>query len=269
MKKSVSVQVKPGKKIRLRDIATDATGEYASKEASLKPLEKLRERLFALQEALYAEHKRSVLIVFQAMDTGGKDGAVKSIMSGINPEGVQVTSFKAPSAEELDHDFLWRIHQKVPPRGIMGVWNRSHYEDVLIVRVHKLIEKSVWQRRYEDINNFERVLNDNGVTIMKFFLHISKEEQKRRLQSRLDTPEKTWKFNVADLKERALWDDYEDAYEDAISACSTDYAPWNIISADHKWARNIAVAQILTEKLEEMNPKYPKPDFDPKTIVID
>jgi PPK2 family polyphosphate:nucleotide phosphotransferase len=269
MKNTALVRVKPGKKIRLRDIATDATGEYASKEESLKPLGKLRDRLFVLQEALYAENKRSVLVVFQAMDTGGKDGAVKSIMSGINPEGVRVTSFKAPSTEELDHDFLWRIHQKVPPRGILGVWNRSHYEDVLIVRVHKMIEKSVWQRRYEDINYFERVLSDNGVTILKFFLHISKEEQKKRLQARLDTPEKTWKFNVADLKERAMWDDYQDAYDDAINACSTEYAPWMVVSADHKWARNIAIAEALVEKMEELNPKYPKADFDPKTIVID
>ena len=268
MKNTALVQVKPGK-IRLRDISTDATGEYQSKEDSLKPLEKLRERLFVLQEALYAEHKRSVLVVFQAMDTGGKDGAVKSILSGINPEGVQVTSFKAPSAEELDHDFLWRIHQKVPPRGIIGVWNRSHYEDVLIVRVHKLIEKSVWKRRYEDINNFERVLTDNGVTILKFFLHISKDEQKKRLQARLDNPDKNWKFNPADLKERAFWDDYQDAYEDALNHCSTDYAPWNIIAADHKWARNIAIAEVLVKALEKIDPKYPKVDFDPKAIEID
>ena len=269
MKNSILVRVKPGKKVHLRDIATDATGEYASKEESLKPLEKLRERLFDLQEALYAENKRSVLVVFQAMDTGGKDGALKSTMGGLNPAGVVVTSFKAPSPEELEHDFLWRIHQKVPPRGMIGVWNRSHYEDVLIVRVHKMIEKSMWQRRYEDINNFERLLSDNGVTILKFFLHISKKEQKERLQARLDDPNKTWKFSVGDLKERAFWDDYQEAYEDAINHCSTEHAPWHIIAADHKWARNIAIAQALVEKMEEMKPKYPKADFDPKTIKID
>ncbi len=269
MKKTDLVRVKPGKKIKLSDIPTDATGGYKSKDEITARLEHLREKLFTLQEALYAERKQSVLIVLQATDTGGKDGAVKSIMSGVNPSGVVVTSFKAPSAEEMEHDFLWRIHQKVPPRGVIGVWNRSHYEDVLIVRVHKLIDKDTAHRRFDDINHFERLLTDNGVTILKFFLHISKKEQKARLQARLDDPDKLWKFNPGDLTERALWDDYQDAYEDALNHCSTEWAPWNIIPADHKWARNIALAEAIVEAMEKIDPKYPKPTFDPKTIKID
>ncbi len=269
MKNSALLEVKPGHKVRLRDVPTDSTHGYSSKDDSLNDLEKLRKRLISLQETLYAERKQSVLVVFQAMDTGGKDGAVKSILSGVNPAGVQITGFKAPSAEELEHDFLWRIHPKTPPRGIIGVWNRSHYEDVLIVRVHKMIDKKTCQRRYEDINAFERILNDSGVTVLKFFLHISKDEQKQRLQARLDDPEKTWKFNPNDLKERVLWDDYQAAYEDAINACSTDFAPWNVVSADHNWARNIAVAQKLVDTLESLDPQFPKPTFDPKTIHID
>ena len=268
MKKTSLIRVASGDKIKLRDIDTRACGDY-EKEAAESHLEALRARLFTLQEALYAEDKRSVLIVLQAMDTGGKDGAIKGLMQGVNPAGVQVTSFKAPSSEELDHDFLWRVHQASPPRGTIGVWNRSHYEDVLIVRIHKLVEKAVWQQRYDDINNFEKVLSNNGVTILKFFLHISKDEQKERLQARLDDPEKLWKFNPGDLKERALWDDYQKAYEDAINHCSTDHAPWHIIPADRKWARNIALAQAVVEKLEAMKPQFPQATFDPKTIVIE
>jgi PPK2 family polyphosphate:nucleotide phosphotransferase len=267
--KSSLVKVRPGTKIRLRDIDPDNTGGYASKDETLQCLDKLRERLSTLQEALYAEDQRSLLIVLQAMDTGGKDGALKSIMTGINPAGVQVTSFKAPSSEELSHDFLWRVHKAVPDKGIIGVWNRSHYEDVLIVRVHKLVEKKVWQARYEDINNFEAMLARNGVTLLKFFLHISKDEQKERLQARLDNPEKNWKFNPGDLKERALWDDYQDAFEDALNKCSTEHAPWTVVPANKKWARNIALAEAVVEALETMKPQYPKANFDPKSIVID
>lgn len=269
MKNSALFLAKPGKKVHLRDISTDERGAFKNKEESEAHLATLRARLVHLQEALYAERKHSVLVVFQAMDTGGKDGAVKSILSGVNPAGVVVTSFKAPTAEELEHDFLWRIHQNVPPRGIIGVWNRSHYEDVLITRVHKIIDKKTCARRYEDINAFERLLGDNDVTILKFFLHISKEEQKKRLQARLDDPDKTWKFNPADLKERALWNDYQDAYEDAINHCSSEVAPWMIVSADHKSARSVAIAQVLVETLEKLDPQYPKATFDPKKIVIE
>ncbi|MBV9866658.1 MAG: polyphosphate kinase 2 family protein [Abitibacteriaceae bacterium] len=267
--KSSIVVAKPGKKIRLRDIDPDDTGDYAAKEDSLEPLGKLHQKLETLQQALYAEHKHSLLIVLQAMDTGGKDGATKSLMLGVNPTGVNITSFKAPTAAELDHDFLWRVHQHVPGKGVIGIWNRSHYEDVLIVRVHKLIEKKAWQRRYEDINNFEQMLMDNGVTILKFFLHISKDEQKKRLQARLEDPEKIWKFNLGDLDERKLWDDYQEAYEDAINNCSTKHAPWRIVPANHKWSRNSALAAAVVETLEEMKPKYPKPTFDLKKVVID
>ena len=222
-----------------------------------------------LQSALYAENKQSLLVVFQAMDTGGKDGAARNLMTGIDAAGVAVTSFKAPSTDELDHDFLWRIHQKTPARGLIGVWNRSHYEDVLIVRVHDWIDQKTCEQRYDAINAFEKNLVENGTTILKFFLHISKDEQKKRLQSRLDNPEKMWKFNEADLKERAVWDKYQQAYENAIEATSTAIAPWHIVPADKKWARDIAVSEAVAAALEKMNPQFPKPTFDPKKIVID
>lgn len=262
------VKVAPGKKIRLKNIDAGDTGGYKGKGETLERLGQLQEQLRELQERLYAEDKRSLLLVFQAMDTGGKDGAVKSLLTGINPAGVQVTSFKAPSTEELDHDFLWRVHQKVPARGLIGVWNRSHYEDVLIVRVRKMVEKQVWKSRYAQINAFEELLAANGVTILKFFLHISKDEQKERLQARLDDPSKQWKFNEGDLAERALWDDYQSAYEDAINECSTAHAPWHVVPANHKWARNIAVAEAVVEALEALKPQYPKVALDVEKIVI-
>ena len=263
------VKVAQGKKIRLKDINAGDTGSYNSKDEALERVGQLQEKLRELQERLYAEDKRSLLLIFQAMDTGGKDGAVKSLLTGINPAGVQVTSFKAPSTEELDHDYLWRVHQKVPARGVIGVWNRSHYEDVLIVRVHDLVEKSVWKTRYAQINAFEELLAVNGVTILKFFLHVSKDEQKARLQARLDDPSKNWKFNVGDLKERALWDDYQRAYEDAINECSTAHAPWHIVPANHKWGRNIAIAEAIVDAFEAMKPQYPQVSFNPKEIVIE
>jgi PPK2 family polyphosphate:nucleotide phosphotransferase len=267
--KTPLIVVRPGKKVRLRDVDPDASGEYSSKEETLERLQQLRERLNTLQEALYAEGRRSVLIVLQAMDTGGKDGALKSLMTGINPAGVRVTSFKAPSSEDLAHDFLWRIHQHVPPKGMIGVWNRSHYEDVLIARVRNLVAKKVWKTRYEDINHFEQLLTHNGVTVLKFYLHISKDEQKERLQARLDNPDKHWKFNPGDLEERKLWDDYQHAYEDAINNCSTEHAPWMIVPANRKWARNITLAEAVVTALEELDPRYPKVEFDPASIVIE
>jgi PPK2 family polyphosphate:nucleotide phosphotransferase len=266
--KSTIIVPKPGQKIRLKDIDANATGDW-QKEETPPVLAGLNKRLFDLQEALYAERKRSLLLVFQAMDTGGKDGALKSLLSGINPAGVRVASFKAPTAEELAHDFLWRIHQEAPPRGYIGVWNRSHYEDVLITRVHKLIDKKTCEQRYEMINDFERMLTLNGTTILKFHLFISKDEQKERLQARLDKPDKNWKFNLGDLEERKLWDDYLQAYEDAINATSTKHAPWHIVPANKKWARNIALAEVVVSALEKMNPQYPKVDFDPKSIVVE
>ena len=203
------------------------------------------------------------------MDTGGKDGAVKDLCAGLNPAGLHLTSFKAPSLEELDHDFLWRIHKAAPAKGMIGIWNRSHYEDVLVARVHKLVPKKVWKARYDQINRFEEILTETGTTILKFMLHISKDEQKKRLQARLDRPDKWWKFNVGDIKERARWSDYQKAYEDAVNKCSTKCAPWHIVPANHKWARNVAIADVVLRALKEMDPRYPKVLFDPKTIQLD
>ena len=263
------IEVAPKEKIRLKKISTSDTGSYDEKEETLERLGQLQEQLAGLQERLYAEDKRSVLLIFQAMDTGGKDGAVKSLLTGINPAGVQINNFKAPSWEELDHDYLWRVHQKVPPRGLIGVWNRSHYEDVLVVRVHDLIDKKTCRARYQQINDFENMLSQNGVTILKFFLHISKDEQKERLQARLDNPEKHWKFNEGDLTERALWDDYQEAYEDVLNHCSTAHAPWHIVPADKKWGRNIAIAEAVVSAIDKLKPQFPQTELDPTKIVID
>ena len=229
----------------------------------------LREEVSLLQEKLFAEHERSLLILFQAMDTGGKDGALKALCFGLNPAGLEVARFKAPTQAELDHDFLWRAHKVTPNKGMIGIWNRSHYEDVLVVRVHKLVPKKVWKARYDQINSFEKILAENGTTIVKFMLHISKDEQKERLQARLDNPKKRWKFSPADLKERAFWDDYQEAYEDAINCCTTDYAPWYVIPANHKWARDLAIVEIVWRVLKKMKPRYPKIRFDPASVAID
>lgn len=207
---------------------------------------------------LYAENKRSVLLVLQGMDTSGKDGTIRAATTGINPLNFNITAFKQPSVEELEHDFLWRIHKATPARGHIGIFNRSHYEDVLIVRVHKLVPKSVWRPRYEAINGFERHLAANGTTVVKCFLHISKDEQRERLEARLDDPTKRWKFSKGDLEERKLWDDYQEAYEDALTRCNTEHAPWHIIPGDRKWYRNLVVSNLLRETLEKMDPKFPR-----------
>jgi PPK2 family polyphosphate:nucleotide phosphotransferase len=253
--------------IDLSKIATDTIGKI-KKEDACKVIQEYQKKLYDLQERLYAEHKQSLLIILQAMDTGGKDGAVESIFSGLNPAGIKVSNFKAPSADDLSHDFLWRIHKEVPPKGYIGIWNRSHYEDVLIVKVHDIIVKKTCESRYEDINAFEKILTNNGVVIMKFFLHISKDEQKERLQSRLDNKEKLWKFDPADIKERTLWNKYRKAYEEAIDNCSAVNAPWYIVPADHKWYRNIIMIETIVKTLEKMDPKYPKVDLDPSKIII-
>jgi PPK2 family polyphosphate:nucleotide phosphotransferase len=265
--KSPVVTASPGHKIKLSKIDPDNTGGI-TKEKALQRFCDLREKIYELQEILYAEHRRSLLLIFQAMDTGGKDGAIKNLCAGLNPAGLEITSFKAPSSEDLDHDFLWRVHKATPRKGMIGVWNRSHYEDVLIVRVHKLVPKKVWKARYDQINRFEEILTENGTTILKFMLHISKEEQKKRLQARLDRPDRWWKFNPNDIKERARWGDYQKAYEDAVNNCSTECAPWHVVPANHKWARNLALAEIVLRTLKEMDPHYPKVSFDPKTIKI-
>ncbi len=263
------ITVKPGHKIRLKDVDASAKGDYKAKDEPEARLAELLERRDDLQERLYAEAKQSLLIVFQAMDTGGKDGATKKLLEGMNPAGIRVSSFKAPTKIELEHDFLWRIHAQTPEAGFIGIWNRSHYEDVLIARVHELVPKKTWRRRYQQINDFEQMLAENGTTILKFYLHISKEEQKERLQARLDDPAKHWKFNTGDLVERKLWDDYQKAYEDALNECSTHDAPWHIVPANHKWARDIAIAEKVNEALEGMKPKFPTITFDPKTIIFE
>jgi PPK2 family polyphosphate:nucleotide phosphotransferase len=238
------------------------------KNEGRKQLLELNHRLEELQELLHAEHKHKVLIVLQAMDTGGKDGTIRHVFEGVNPQGVRVASFKKPTPEELGHDFLWRVHKQVPGRGEIVIFNRSHYEDVLVVRVHDLAPKGVWSKRYDHINDFERMLVDEGTTILKFFLHIDLDEQKERLQARLDEPNKRWKFNPADLEERKLWPMYVKAYEDAISKTSTDWAPWYVIPANRKWYRNLVVGTVIIEALEDLNMRYPKPEFDPAEIKI-
>lgn len=251
--------------MRLADFDPDDTAG-AHKQDVQERLEENVAKLAKWHDRLYAENKRAVLLVLQGMDTSGKDGTIAHVMSGLNPQGCRVTSFKQPSALELSHDFLWRVHQAVPARGEVGIFNRSHYESVLVERVHKLAPKAVWSRRYEQINAFERSLVENDVTMLKFFLHISKREQLERLRARLDDPTKLWKFNPGDLKERKLWKQYAAAYEDALNRCSTEAAPWFIIPANKKWMRNLAVSQILLETFERLNPKFPRPRIDPKTI---
>jgi PPK2 family polyphosphate:nucleotide phosphotransferase len=248
---------KPGKKFRLADIDPDDTRGIDKKEA--EPLfQKHLEDLLELQTVLYAESRRAVLVVLQGIDAGGKDGTIRHVMSGLNPQGVTVTSFKVPEGEEKRHDYLWRVHRAVPEWGDIGIFNRSHYEDVLVVRVHELVPKEVWSKRYDQINDFERMLTENGVRVLKFFLLISKDEQAKRFEERLADPTKNWKFSRADTKERKFWDDYMRAYEDAIGKCSTEAAPWYVVPANHKWFRNLAVAQILRDEMRAMKLAYPK-----------
>ena len=250
-------RVEPGTRARLADIDPDESEGYKRKRDVADELKRHRDRISDLQARLYGEQKRSLLIVLQAMDTGGKDGTIKGVFQGVNPQGCQVWSFKAPSNEEAAHDFLWRYHQKAPPKGMIHIFNRSHYEDVLIVRVKDLVPESVWRPRYEAINQFEYALTMSGVTVLKFFLHISKDEQKRRLESRLQDPDKRWKFSSNDLKERAWWDDYQAAFEDAVNHCSSPHAPWYVIPANRKWYRNLVVARTIADTLEAMAPRFP------------
>ena len=249
---------KPGHKVALREIDPAETGPYEHKRDMKEPLEACRKELIRLQELLYAEAKHSVLIVFQATDTGGKDGTIRHVMGGVNPQGCQVIPFKVPTPEELAHDYLWRIHKAIPPKRMIGIFNRSHYEDVLIVRVHNLVPEAVWSRRYDQINRFEDILAENHVVIRKFFLHISKDEQRKRLEARVGDKTKSWKVNPADFHERKRWAEYMKAYEEALTRCSTDRAPWFVVPANHKWFRNLAVSSILVETLETMDPRLPK-----------
>jgi PPK2 family polyphosphate:nucleotide phosphotransferase len=252
-------RAKPGQQHNLSKVSTSSTGKFADKEDAAAETAKNLKRMSKLQELLYAEGKHAVLIVVQAMDTGGKDGAIEHVFASVNPQGCTVTSFKAPTHLELRHDFLWRIHDAAPPKGMIGIFNRSHYESVLVERVHNLVPKSVWSKRYDRINEFEKMLTDEGTTILKFFLHISKDEQKKRLQARLDDKKRHWKFDVGDLAERKLWGDYQEAYEDLLRKCSTHDAPWYIVPSDHKWFRNWMLSDTIVKALEALKMKYPPP----------
>lgn len=266
--------VPPGKKISLADYDPASTGAFKFKEKAEQHLMRDIADISKFQDVMYAHDVYSVLMIFQAMDAAGKDGAIKNVMSGINPQGCQVYSFKAPSAEELDHDYLWRSMKALPERGRFGIFNRSYYEEVLIVRVHPEIltkeklppqpKKKFWKHRYDEINDFERYLVRNGIHIIKYFLNVSKEEQKRRFLRRIDTPEKNWKFSASDAKERMYWDQYMEAYDEMFNHTSTEWAPWYIIPADHKWVTRAAVAHILAEKLRSLEMCYPSPTEEHK-----
>lgn len=256
------LMIRPGKKVKLSNYDADDTLGWKKNRTTKAGLDRVLQRLDDTQYLLYAEKKHALLVVLQSMDAGGKDGTIRHVMSGLNPQGCRVTSFKAPTAEEAGHDFLWRVHKVVPAKGEIGIFNRSHYEDVLVVRVHKLVPQAIWSKRYDQINDFERALAESNVTILKFFLHISKDEQKKRLEQRLDDPAKRWKISPADFEERKLWDEYQKAYEDAISRCGTPWAPWHIVPANKKWLRNLAVSHIVLRTLEGLKMKYPKPAFD-------
>src|SRR5262249_29222023 len=237
--------VKPDTKVSLRDFDPNDTGTYQSADAAAQPLREHIDELIKLQNLLYAESRRALLVILQGMDTSGKDGTIRHVMSGLSPQGVQVSSFKAPTPEELAHDFLWRIHKVVPPHGFIGIFNRSHYEDVLVVRVHSLVKRKDWKARFKQINQLERTLPKNGVILLELFLHMSKDEQKKRLEERRADPTRYWKFSKQDIEERSYWDNYQKAYEDALSACSTKYAPWHVVPANHKWYRNLYVAEAI------------------------
>lgn len=251
-------RVEPGCAIRLAKYSPRDTGAFDGDKKSAQPvLERLNRRLEALQELLHAEGRRRVLVVLQGMDASGKDGVVRRVFEGVNPAGVQVVSFKVPTAEELAHDFLWRVHARVPANGQIVIFNRSHYEDVLVARVKSLVPRAVWSRRFDSINDFERLLAESGTTILKFYLHISAEEQRQRLQERVEDPTKRWKFRAGDLEERKLWSEYGKAYEDVLSKTSTPWAPWWIVPADRNWYRDLVISQVLVDSLEGLAMKLP------------
>ncbi len=262
-------RVKPGRRLKLKKHDPGDTGGFrGGQQAGRERLAKLNERIETLQELLYAEHKHKLLVVLQGMDTSGKDGTLRKVFEGVNPLGVKVASFKKPTEADLDHDFLWRVHPHVPGAGEMVIFNRSHYEDVLVVRVHGLVRPKVWRARYSQINDFERLLADTGTTILKFFLHISKKEQKERLEARLADREKRWKFHVGDLKEREHWDEYMDAYEDAIEKTSTKWAPWFVVPANAKWYRDLVIAGAIVKALEDLDMKFPEPEENLEKVVV-
>jgi PPK2 family polyphosphate:nucleotide phosphotransferase len=255
-------RVKPGEKLRLNKLDPAYKGKHESEAEAKEEAEHFLKKLARQQDVLYAEHKHSVLIVLQAMDAGGKDGTIKHVFSGVNPQGVGVASFKQPTAVELAHDFLWRVHAQTPRAGEIVIFNRSHYEDVLVTRVHKLIDKATCARRYEHICDFEALLAESGATILKFFLHISREEQLARFAQRLDDPARNWKISDSDYSERQFWDDYVDAFEDAMRATSTAEAPWYVIPSNHKWFRNLAVSQIIADAMADLGLAFPAPSVN-------
>jgi len=259
----------PLSEVRLKDFDPRyVDGDWDKESAN----EKVKQNVRVIDELayrLYAENRRAVLLLLQGLDTSGKDGTIRNVTTGVNPLAFEIRSFKQPSAEELQHDFLWRIHKAQPARGRIGIFNRSHYEDVLIVRVHKLVPKTIWQGRYDRINDFERLLIENHITLIKCYLHISPEEQRERLEARLDDPTKRWKFSRLDLEERKFWDEYMEAYEDALSKCNTEHAPWHIVPADRKWYRNLVVSTLLRETLEKMDPKFPPEEPGLDEIVVE
>jgi PPK2 family polyphosphate:nucleotide phosphotransferase len=265
---SKELAVKAGEKVKLGKYDPAEMLGWKKDHKMKSSLDKTLENLDGLQYLLYAAKKHALLVVLQALDAGGKDGTIRHVMSGISPQGCKVTSFKAPNPEEAAHDFLWRIHKAVPENGFIGIFNRSHYEDVLIVRVHDLVPKEVWSERYEQINQFESFLAKNNVKILKFFLHISKEEQKQRLMERVDDPDKRWKISEEDFNERKYWDEYQSAYEAALTKCNTPEAPWYIIPSNKKWFRNLAVSHIIVETLQDLKMKFPKPTLDLKKLQI-
>jgi len=260
--------VPPGKPFHIRDAKTKDDGPFKDRaEAELLSANNIKQ-IRELQDILYAQSKHAILVVLQAMDAGGKDGTIDYIFSGVNPQGCQVTSFKAPTPLEKAHDFLWRIHEAAPAKGMIGIFNRSHYESVLVERVRGLAEESVWKKRYDHINAFEKLLADEGTTIMKFYLHISKKEQAARLQARLDDPHKNWKFNPGDLEERKMWDQYMSAFDDLLERCSTEHAPWYVVPSDRKWFRNYVISDILLKTIQSLDVKYPAPIPDIKNYKI-
>jgi PPK2 family polyphosphate:nucleotide phosphotransferase len=264
-----ALRVEPGTRVRLAKRDHGDTLGW-DKERAEPATDRQLDRLAELQDQLWAEAKRAVLVVLQGIDAAGKDGTIKKVMTAFNPQGSPVTSFKVPSTEELAHDYLWRVHKAVPRKGEIGIFNRSHYEDVLVVRVHDLVSRSVWSQRYEEINAFEHHLAANGTTVVKFFLAIDREEQRERFQARYDDPTKRWKFSMGDLDERKRWDDYQAAFDDALSKTSTDVAPWYVIPANRKWFRNLAVATILADTIADLKPAYPPVAADvPADLVIE
>jgi len=266
-RKGVLDAMRAGPDLDLDDHRTDETFGWDKDGAKASLADELA-AVSELQTRLFAERSRALLVVLQAMDAGGKDGVIRTVMTGVNPAGVKVAAFGVPSDEERDHDYLWRIHQQAPARGQIGVFNRSHYEDVLVVRVHELVSKAAWRRRYRQIREFERTLEEEGTTVVKLFLHISKEEQRLRMQDRINSPDERWKFRTGDLDDRARWDDFMAAFGDALRATSTDAAPWYVVPADRKWVRNLAVAHIVRYHLEQLDPHYPQPEEGVEGLVV-